>query len=596
LQQAMMTEKHEKLPDPKEVEKEISEFLSEKFGGRVKLIAPMVIPQEASVDEEGRPPRKKKIDFSLKPEELEAYLDQYVVKQDEAKAILATKVCTHFNRIKYAESSEDKDQPMLGNIKNNILMIGPTGVGKTYMIKLIAQKIGVPFVKGDATKFSETGYVGGDVEDLVRDLVREADDDIELAEYGIIYIDEIDKIASSNNLIGPDVSRTGVQRALLKPMEETEVDLKVAHDPISMLEEVERYRKTGRRRKRVVNTKNILFIMSGAFDQLAEITKKRIVDQGIGFGASVKSHSESLDYLKYTKAEDLIRFGFETEFIGRLPVISLFEKLSEDDLFTILKNPNNPVILSKKLDFRAYGIDVKFDNEALRAMAHLAYKEGTGARALVSVIEKVLVKLEKRLPSTDIKKLSVTEQVVKDPEGALQQIVSKANSANWQRTYEKLLQDEKASIKAYIQDHQALLTDKYHMMLTPSRRNLIADMYAMSTCDMNAVMKKIGRDYDQIKNIQDYFCETHDLNVTLADDAIDVVVRQMNASQTGLRNFYKRLTSDFEDGLRLIRDRTGKNTFVITTEALDNPEAFLNNLVRKMYKEDGAHGGESQDR
>jgi ATP-dependent Clp protease ATP-binding subunit ClpX len=592
----MMNEKDEKLPDPKEVEKEISEFLSEKFGGRVKLIAPMVIPQEAPIDEEGRPPRKKKINFSLKPEELEAYLDQYVVKQDEAKAILATKVCTHFNRIKYAESSEDKEQPMLGNIKNNILMIGPTGVGKTYMIKLIAQKIGVPFVKGDATKFSETGYVGGDVEDLVRDLVREADDDIELAEYGIIYIDEIDKIASSNNLIGPDVSRTGVQRALLKPMEETEVDLKVAHDPISMLEEVERYRKTGKRRKRVVNTKNILFIMSGAFDQLAEITKKRIVDQGIGFGASVKSHSESLDYLKYTKPEDLIRFGFETEFIGRLPVISLFEKLSEDDLFTILKNPNNPVILSKKLDFKAYGIDVKFDNEALRAMAHLAYKEGTGARALVSVIEKVLVKLEKRLPSTDIKKLSVTEQVVKDPEVALQEIVSKANSAKWQRTYERLLQDEKASIEAYVQDHQALLTDKYHMMLTPSRRNLIADMYAMSTCDMNAVMKKISRDYDQIKNIQDYFCETHDLNVTVADDAIDVVIRQMNASQTGLRDFYKRLTSDFEDGLRLIRDRTGKNTFVITTEALDDPEAFLNDLVRKMYKEDGAHGGESQDR
>jgi hypothetical protein len=134
------------------------------------------------------------------------------------------------------------------------------------------------------------------------------------------------------------------------------------------------------------------------------------------------------------------------------------------------------------------------------------------------------------------------------------------------------------------------------MMLTPSRRNLIADMYAMSTCDMNAVMKKISRDYDQIKNIQDYFCETHDLNVTVADDAIDVVIRQMNASQTGLRDFYKRLTSDFEDGLRLIRDRTGKNTFVITTEALDNPEAFLNDLVRKMYKEDGAHGGESQDR
>ena len=135
---------------------------------------------------------------------------------------------------------------MVGHIKNNILMFGPTGVGKTYIIKLIAKKINVPFVKGDATKFSETGYVGGDVEDLVRDLVREADGDIELAQYGIIYIDEIDKIASSRNIIGVDVSRSGVQRALLKPMEETEVDLKVPHDPISMIQEIERFRKTGK--------------------------------------------------------------------------------------------------------------------------------------------------------------------------------------------------------------------------------------------------------------------------------------------------------------------------------------------------------------
>jgi ATP-dependent Clp protease ATP-binding subunit ClpX len=584
-----MTEKGEKLPDPKEVEKEISDFLSEKFGGRVKLIAPMVIPQEPPADKEGTPARKKKINFSLKPEELEAYLDQYVIKQDEAKAILATKVCTHFNRIKYAESSEDKDQSVLGNIKNNILMIGPTGVGKTYIIKLIAQKIGVPFVKGDATKFSETGYVGGDVEDLVRDLVREADDDIELAEYGIIYIDEIDKIASSNHLIGPDVSRTGVQRALLKPMEETEVDLKVPHDPISMLEEVERYRKTGKRRKRVVNTRNILFIMSGAFNELAEITKKRIVDQGI------KSHSEALDYLKHARPEDLIKFGFETEFIGRLPVISLFENLTEDDLLAILKNPNNPVILSKKLDFKAYGIDVKFDNQALRAMAQLAYKEGTGARALVSVIEKILVKLEKRLPSTDIKKLPVTQQVVKDPAGALQEIESKANSAKWDRIYEKIVQDEKDSIKKYVQAYQAVLTDRYDMVLSPSRRSLIADIYAMSTFDMNAVMEKISRDYEQIKNIQDYFSETHAIDVTLAEDAIDVVIGQMNASRTGLRDFYKKLTSDFEDGFQLIRDRTGKNNFVVTKEALADPEQFLNDLVKEMYTKDRARRDQSQD-
>jgi ATP-dependent protease Clp ATPase subunit len=169
------------------------------------------------------PRQKKKINFDLKPEELIAYLDQFVVKQDSAKAILATKICTHFNRIKRAQEGHENSGSvsMVGHIKNNVLMIGPTGVGKTYVIKLIANKIGVPFVKGDATKFSETGYVGGDVEDLVRDLVREADDDIELAQYGIIYIDEIDKIASSRNIIGADVSRTGVQRALLKPMEET---------------------------------------------------------------------------------------------------------------------------------------------------------------------------------------------------------------------------------------------------------------------------------------------------------------------------------------------------------------------------------------
>ena len=263
-----MTEKKEDFPDPKEVETEISEFLSKKFGGRVKLISPVVLPREASFEKEEEPTKERKIEFSLKPEELEAYLDQYIVKQDEAKAILATKICTHFNRIKHAESSEENNNRIVGQIKSNILMIGPTGVGKTYMIKLIAEKIGVPFVKGDATKFSETGYVGGDVEDLVRDLVREADDDIERAQHGIIYIDEIDKIASSTNLIGHDVSRTGVQRALLKPMEETEVDLKVPHDPISMLEEIERYRKTGKKKKRVVNTKNILFVMSGAFDEL----------------------------------------------------------------------------------------------------------------------------------------------------------------------------------------------------------------------------------------------------------------------------------------------------------------------------------------
>ena len=269
-----MTEKSEKIPSPKEIEKEINDFLSKRFGGNVKMVSPLVVPHESHVEKVEEPTKKKKkINFDLKPEDLISYLDQYIVKQDEAKAILATKICTHFNRVKRAESTSDgkENENVVGSIKNNILMFGPTGVGKTYIIKLIAQKINVPFVKGDATKFSETGYVGGDVEDLVRDLVREADGDIELAQYGIIYIDEIDKIAAGRNMIGVDVSRSGVQRALLKPMEETEVDLKVPHDPISMIQEIERFRKTGQRDKRTVNTNNILFIMSGAFGDLTDI-------------------------------------------------------------------------------------------------------------------------------------------------------------------------------------------------------------------------------------------------------------------------------------------------------------------------------------
>jgi len=462
-------------------------------------------------------------------------------------------------------------------------MVGPTGVGKTYMIKLIAQKIGVPFVKGDATKFSETGYVGGDVEDLVRDLVREADGDIELAQHGIIYIDEIDKIASSPNLIGPDVSRTGVQRALLKPMEETDVDLKVPHDPISMLEEIERYRKTGKRKKRVVNTKNILFVMSGAFNELEELIKKRIVDQGIGFGASVTSRSERGNYLKHVKPEDLIKFGFETEFIGRLPVISVFEQLGEDDLYTILKNPNNPVILSKKLDFKAYDISVNFEDRALRAIAHLAHEEQTGARGLVSAIEKVLLKLEKKLPSTGIKKLSVTKEVVKDPEGMLQKIISMPDDPVWTQLYEKLDQDGKKSIKQYIKSNQAMLAESSKIPLTPSRIDLIAELYTLWTYDINAIVEKIEDYYKQIKKVEAYFYKTHDLNIRLDEDAIDIVILEMISSPTALGDFYKELTTKFEYGFKLIRDKIGKDTFVITKKALENPENFFNNLVKKVY-------------
>jgi len=576
-----MEKKNEKIPSPKEIEKEISDFLSKKYKNNVKVISPVVLPQELTLEKDKESPKKtKKINFDLLPEDLIAYLDQYMVKQDMAKAILATKICTHFNRIKHAEDSPDDFNEMVGSIKNNVLMIGPTGVGKTYIIKLIAKKIGVPFVKGDATKFSETGYVGGDVEDLVRDLVREADDDIELAQHGIIYIDEIDKIASSHNLIGADVSRTGVQRALLKPLEETEIDLKVPHDPISMIQEIEQFRKTGKRKKRAVNTKNILFIMSGAFNDLTQIINKRMKDQGIGFGAHIASPKQDIDLLKHVKSEDLIKYGFESEFVGRLPVRSVFEHLTEDDLFEILKNPNNPIIISKKLDFAAYGIDIRFEDKALRLLAENAFSDNTGARGLVSAIESKMLLFEKKLPSKGTKKFPVTAAVIENPEESLEALITSPDEKKINESFEKLSNKEKESIKDYLKTNSTNLSEKYSLTMTPSRIDVIAEYYTTHILDTGSTIKRIKSFYDGIKKIELYFFKTHDINIVLEEDAIDYIIEQFVASEIHLDDFYKQLTKDFELGLKLVREKTGKNRFFITRKALLNPESFISELIK----------------
>jgi ATP-dependent Clp protease ATP-binding subunit ClpX len=448
---------------------------------------------------------------------------------------------------------------------------------------LIAKKIGVPFVKGDATKFSETGYVGGDVEDLVRDLVYEANGDIGLAQYGIIYVDEIDKIASSNNIIGPDVSRTGVQRALLKPMEETEVDLKVPHDPISQLEAIEHYRKTGKREKRTINTKHILFIMSGAFNGLEEIIKKRLNQEGIGFGAEIRSKDEQAEYLKQVKAEDLIVCGFESEFIGRLPVNTVFEKLEIDDLYEILKNPNNPIILGKKKDFKSYGIDIHFENEALYEMAAKAYEEKTGARGLVSAVEKVLLKFEKRLPSTQIHRLVVTRAVVENPELELERLLRDPSNPEMLAKFEILLSQEKVALKESIRNREAELHKRYGRVFPDSRIDLIVNRMIEKGYDVNTVLEEVIEVQRQVEALEKDFLRRHGIRLQFNDEAIDRIMEIALEEGGEEIEICSKLSKDFEYGMELIRDKIGQHEFFITKDAVNDPEGYLNRMIRDIY-------------
>lgn len=583
-----MKDSNSKIPDQKELEKELNEYLGKKYGDRIRLVVPMLFPkpqaEEGSKDEKESGEKKRKIQFDLKPEELEAFLNDYIIRQDEAKEILATKICTHFNRIKFTEMRQGKTRyEGVGHIKNNILMVGPTGVGKTYLIKLIAKKIGVPFVKGDATKFSETGYVGGDVEDLVRDLVYEANGDIEMAQYGIIYIDEIDKIASSNHTIGPDVSRTGVQRALLKPMEETEVDLKVPHDPISQLEAIEQYRRTGKKEKRTINTKHILFIMSGAFNGLEEIIKRRLNREGIGFGAEIRSKDERAEYLKQVKAEDLIAFGFESEFIGRLPVTAIFEKLEVEDLYGILKNPNNPIILGKKKDFKSYGIDIQFEDEALYELAVKAYEEKTGARGLVSAVEKVLLKFEKRLPSTGIRQFVVTREVVRNPEQELQNLLQDPLHPERVARFERLLERERNELKASILRREGEFRKRYGTAFPESRIDLIARRMVDKGFDMNTVFEEVVEVQRQVEEFERDFQVRNGIQLQFETEALDRIIEMALEENTRGQLICSRLLKDYEHGMKLIRDRIGHKEFVITREAIDDPEGYLNRVIQEAY-------------
>ncbi len=578
----------EKLPNQQELEKELSDYLSKKYGNRIKILSPVMLPKGDidEMDDGGEFENKKSpLNFDMLPEELEAHLDTFVVKQDDAKAVLSTKICTHFNRVNFLNKIAGKKKTTgVGMIKNNVLMIGPTGVGKTYMIRLLAQKLGVPMVKGDATKFSETGYVGGDVEDLVRDLVYEADEDIELAENGIIYIDEIDKIASSNNLIGHDVSRTGVQRALLKPMEETDVDLKVAHDPVSQIQAIEHFRRTGKKEKRVVNTKNILFIMSGAFGTLTDIIKKRLQKQGIGFEADVTPVEVPWEIMKEVTAQDLVEFGFESEFIGRLPVIVVFDELTKDDLAEILKNPNNPVIVSKRQDFRAYGIDIKFEDGALDKLAEMAAKMKTGARSLVSAVENVLIPFEKHLPSTEIRQLLVTPELVENPKEELKRLKEGFNDPERLERFEKMKKKELENIAGFITRREKDFKHLAGLELNQERRKLIGEIYLNAATDINTAFEDFKGMYKQVRDEELLLTEKLDISMSFDEDAVDELIRQSIESNREPGPLALYVAKKLEYGLRLVKDRSGIEHFIISRDAIVDMEKYINNLLKKYYK------------
>lgn len=577
------------LPSQQDIEKDISDYLSKKYGDRVKIVGFHAQPElEIDAVVPGEEPGEKKIsyiDFNIKPEELCAYLDEYVVRQDEAKAILSTKICTHFNRIKNSIDNPLQAKRTVGQIKNNVLLIGPTGVGKTFLIKLIAKKLGVPFIKGDATKFSETGYVGGDVEDLVRDLVREAGDDIETAQYGIIYIDEVDKIAAARNIMGADVSRSGVQRALLKPMEETEVDLKQPHDPISQIEAIEHYRATGKRQRRLVNTKDILFIMSGAFTDLEDIIKKRIQKQAIGFEGEITSKREASRYLKHVKAEDLISYGFESEFIGRLPVIACLDELSVNDLYEILLNPNSSVVVSKKLDFLAYGIKIQFSDEALMQIARQAKKELTGARGLVSVMEKNLLPFEKKLPSTDIRFLAITKELVENPQMVLQRLLTDPEYLGaCEDKYHLLYKEEHDRIKDLIQQKKGNFLEKHNVLPTPDRLDLMAKQCQDQVLDIRDVCEMFIDHVNHIKECEKNISEKCGIHVTFSEEAIDRILEKHPLNHETIKSLCEFLATTFEYGLGLLQQKKGIDHVVIPKSGIDQPEQYINDLVRDFFK------------
>lgn len=464
---------------------------------------------------------KKMREFNQKPREIRDYLDRFVIQQQEAKKVLAVAICDHYNHVRQC-----LENPALREreyAKQNVMLLGPTGVGKTYLMRCIARLIGVPFVKSDATKFSETGYVGHDVEDLVRDLVRMAGGNVELAQYGIIYIDEIDKIASSQNMSGRDVSGRGVQVNLLKLMEETEVNLQSQTDLLGQMESIMQFQRTGKSPRRTINTRHILFIVSGAFDSLAEHVRQKAVS-AIGFTSAVKGEKPLGEYLKAAQTKDFIDCGFEPEFIGRLPVRVVCDQLTADDLAQILTSSEDSILSQYKRDFQGYEIDFSITKEAITEVALRASKEQTGARGLMTVLERLFRNYKFQLPSTAIKSFEATYETILDPDAAL-----------------------KAMLHANRDSQRGLLRD-----------------------DIAEFIRQ--------------FREMHNLELVFDDDAVDFLVEMSVEHDKSAKEICRHKFKDFQHGLKIVSGNTGRNSFIITRQIVANPDEELSKMIVASFR------------